>query len=126
MPKILMIDDDPDYTCLIASYFTSQGYEVLLSQSGKEGLALAGKHKPDIIFLDVMMPYMNGTEVLKELQARDETAEIPVVVMTGNYFDKGMHDLFKQEPNCRAFLSKPVSLEDLRSKVEALLKKRKI
>jgi CheY-like chemotaxis protein len=124
MPKILMIDDDPDFSCLVASYFSSQGYEVLLSHSGKEGLALAGKHKPDIIFLDVMMPYMNGTEVLKELQAGEETSDIPVVIMTGSYFDKGMRDLFTQERNCREFLSKPVSLEALQSKVEALLKKR--
>ena len=125
MPDILMIDDDPDFSCLIAAFFTSQGYKVLLSHSGKEGLALAGKHKPDIIFLDIMMPYMNGTEVLKELQAGEDTSDIPVVIMTGSYFDKRMHELFKQERNCREFLSKPVSLEQLQVKVEALLKKRK-
>lgn len=119
-----MIDDDPDFSCLIASYFSSQEYKVLLSDNGTEGLALAAKHKPDIIFLDVMMPQMNGIEVLKELQAGDETSHIPVVIMTGTYFDKRMHELFGQERNCREFLSKPVSMALLQSKVEALLKKR--
>lgn len=119
-----MIDDDPDFSCLIAACFSRQGYNVLLSDNGNEGLALAAKHKPDIIFLDVMMPQMNGIEVLKELQVGDETSDIPVIIMTGTYFDKRMHELFAQERNCREFLSKPVSLELLQSKVEALLKKR--
>lgn len=122
MPTILMIDDDAEFSGLVAVHFTGLGYKMLLSHDGKEGLETALSHKPDLIFLDIMMPGMNGIEVLRELQSLDETSDIPVMIMTGNYFDKGMCELFAQERNCREFISKPVSLAQLQKKVEALLR----
>ncbi|OGR98358.1 MAG: hypothetical protein A2016_12075 [Elusimicrobia bacterium GWF2_62_30] len=116
-----MIDDDKDFSGLVSPHFAALGYTVALAENGKEGLAKAAKLKPDIIFLDIMMPDMNGIEVLRELQAGDETSDIPVIVMSGKYFDKGM-DLFSQERNFRAFLGKPVSLAQLQKTVEAVLK----
>jgi two-component system KDP operon response regulator KdpE len=123
MPGILIIDDDADFSGLASVHFTALGYAVTLAQNGKEGLARAAAARPDIIFLDIMMPDMNGIEVLRELQAADETSDIPVIVMSGKYFDNGMTGLFTQERNFRAFLSKPVTLSQLQQNVEALLKK---
>lgn len=123
MPTILIIDDDADFSGLAAAYFSKLGYKVEQAPGGGEGLAKAGTLKPDVIFLDIMMPGMNGIEVLRELAAGDETGEVPVLVMSGKYFDKGMTDLFTQERNCRAMISKPVALDQLRKKVEELLKK---
>ncbi|OGR53273.1 MAG: hypothetical protein A2049_06385 [Elusimicrobia bacterium GWA2_62_23] len=123
MPAILMIDDDADFSALVSAQFTKLGYTVGLAANGKEGLAKAAAFKPDVIFLDIMMPEMNGVEVLRELQAGDETAEVPVIVMSGKYFDQGMLDLFRQERNFREFLPKPVSLAQLELKVSSLLKK---
>lgn len=124
MPTILMIDDDAEFSSLVAVHFTGLSYKVMIGHNGKEGLGLARTHVPDIIFLDIMMPEMNGIEVLRELQTWDETSDIPVMVMTGNYFDQGMHELFTQERNCREFISKPVALAQLQKKVETLLKKK--
>ncbi|HNW43654.1 MAG TPA: response regulator [Elusimicrobiales bacterium] len=124
MSTILMIDDDKDFGGLVAAHFSGQGYTVVLAQSGAEGLAKAASvPKPEIIFLDIKMPDMNGIEVLRELEAGDETSEIPVLIVSGKYFDQGMQDLFSQERNFRAFLSKPVALSILQQKAEALLKK---
>ncbi|MDO8803226.1 MAG: response regulator [Elusimicrobiota bacterium] len=123
MATILMIDDDADFSGLASVHFTKLGYTVALAQNGKEGLAKAIALKPDLIFLDIVMPEMNGIEVLRELQAADETADVPVIVMSGKYFDSGMIEIFTQERNCRAFLGKPVALAQLQEKVEALLKK---
>ncbi|MBI4350662.1 MAG: response regulator [Elusimicrobia bacterium] len=122
MPTILMIDDDAEFSGLVAVHFTGLGYKMLLSHEGEEGLKTALANKPDIIFLDIVMPGMSGIEVLRELQALDGTSDIPVIIMTGNYFDKGMSELFAQERNCREFISKPVSLAQLQKKVETILK----
>lgn len=123
MPAILMIDDDADFSGLVSVHFTKLGYTVILAPDGKDGLAKAAAARPDIIFLDIKMPEMNGIEVLRELQAADDTSGIPVIVMSGKYFDQGMTELFSQESNFKAFMDKPVALEQLQQKVEALLKK---
>ena len=123
MFKILMIDDDADFSGIASAHFTRLGYTMALAQDGKEGLAKASALRPDIIVLDMMMPDMNGIEVLHELQATEETADVPVIVISGKYFDDGMNAIFAQERNFRAFISKPVSLSQLQEKVEALLKK---
>lgn len=118
-----MIDDDKDFCGLAAAHFSAKGYRVALTHNGKDGLAQAGALKPDIVLLDISMPDMNGIEVLRELQAGDETSDIPVVIISGKFFDRGMQDIFSQERNFREFISKPVSLVILQSKVESLLKK---
>ncbi|HCC47761.1 MAG TPA: hypothetical protein DEQ38_06545 [Elusimicrobia bacterium] len=123
MANILLIDDDRDFSALAAAHFSRLGYTVTLSYDGKDGLAKACLIKPEVILLDIMMPGMNGIEVLRELQAADDAAEIPVVIISGKYVDQGMIDLFSQERNFRAFLGKPVALAALQQKVEALLKK---
>lgn len=123
MATILMIDDDAEFSGLASSCFTKLGHTVVLAPSGKEGLLKAAAVKPDIIFLDIMMPEMNGIEVLRELQAVDEASEVPVIVISGKYIDNGMIDLFRQERNFRAFVGKPVAFDNLQKKVEALLKK---
>src|SRR3989339_1015647 len=122
MSTILMIDDDKEFCGLISTHFSGLGYTVALTHNWKDGLAKAGVLKPDIVFLDVMMPDMNGIEVLRELQAAEETSDIPVMIISGKYFDPAMSDLFSQERNFRVFLSKPVTLSDLQKKVEAFLK----
>lgn len=123
MPKILMIDDDTEFSDLVSKHFTGQGYIVTVANNGEEGLKKARAIKPDIIFLDVMMPDMNGIEVLRELHADDETSDIPVLVMSARYFDSSATEFFTQERNCKGFLSKPVALSYLQQKAEALLKK---
>lgn len=123
MPTILIIDDDADFSGLASLPFTKLGYTVAMAQNGKEGLMKASVLRPDVIFLDIMMPEMNGVEVLRELQSAEETADVPVIILSGKFLDQGMIDLFGQERNFRAFFGKPVVLEQLQKKVEALLKK---
>lgn len=123
MPAILMIDDDADFGELTKAFFAKLGYALTLVPNGADGLAKAAVLKPDLIFLDIMMPGMNGIEVLRELHAGDETGDIPVIILSGKYIDGGMLELFAQERNFRAFLPKPVELARLKHKVEEILKK---
>ncbi|KJU81278.1 Signal transduction histidine kinase [Candidatus Magnetobacterium bavaricum] len=86
--KILLIDDDPKAVKIISSYFDLNAYEILKEYGGKEGLYTAIVRKPDFIVLDLMMPEMNGFEVLQELKQNEGTRDIPVVIMTAKVLTK--------------------------------------
>ena len=120
MNQMLIIDDNVEFRTMVSDYFTDLGFAVEIANDGREGLAKARTIRPDIILCDVMMPDMGGIEVIRGLQADDETRGIPVLVITGTFFDKNMSELFRQESNCREFMSKTVELSYLQKKVEAL------
>ena len=120
MNLMLIVDDNVEFRTMVSDYFTDLGYTVEIADNGREGLAKARTIKPDIILLDVMMPDIGGIEVLRNLQTEDDTRNIPVLVITGTFFDKNMSELFRQESNCREFMSKTVELAYLQKKVEAL------
>lgn len=80
--KILVIDDDADARELLSNYLAEHCKQVLTAADGRVGLEMARNEKPDLITLDLMMPEMNGWEVLNKLKADDELAEIPVIVIS--------------------------------------------
>ena len=121
MAVILVIDDSAEFKGLIFDFLLMMGHKVLNADNGREGVKKAVEVKPDLILMDVMMPDMGGFEALKELRSEEETRNIPVFIITGSAFDTKMGDLFKQEPNCREFLDKTISLALLNKKIEAVL-----
>jgi len=122
--QMLIIDDNVEFRTMVCDYFTDLGFAVDIAENGREGLAKAKLIRPDIILCDVMMPDIGGIEVIRNLQVEDETRSIPVLVITGSFFDKNMSELFRQEANCREFMSKTVELSYLEKKVLALLPKK--
>lgn len=81
--KILIIDDEEDIRQVAAlSLETVAGWDVKMASSGAEGIARAAEEQPDAILLDVMMPAMDGPTTFKELQRGEQTASIPVVLLT--------------------------------------------
>ena len=120
MNLMLIIDDNVEFRTMVSDYFSDMGYTVEIAENGRSGIEKARAIRPDIILCDVMMPDMDGIEVIRNLQSEDETRNIPVLVITGTFFDKDMSELFRQEPNCREFMSKTVELSYLQKKVEAL------
>lgn len=83
MPKVLLlIEDDPLMLRMYRKIFELEGYEVGLAEGGQEGLEKAKSDKPSLILLDIMMPKMDGFEVLANLKRDLETQKIPVVVLT--------------------------------------------
>jgi CheY-like chemotaxis protein len=82
MTKVLIVEDDPLMSRMYQKIFTFEQYEVELAGDGEEGLEKARLVKPTLILLDVMMPKMNGLEVLDKLKADPETKTIPVVMLT--------------------------------------------
>lgn len=84
MPKILVVDDDPDILDAVTMILESQGYEVVTARDGVDGLATLKAEKPDLMILDLMMPKMDGFGVCKELQDPrwSKYRSIPILVLT--------------------------------------------
>lgn len=82
MAKILIVEDDPLMSRMYQKIFTFEGYEVDMAGDGEEGLEKAKTVLPTIILLDVMMPKMNGIQVLEKLKLDPATKDMPVVMLT--------------------------------------------
>lgn len=83
MAKVLLIvEDDPLMSRMYQKIFTFEKYEVEVAHDGEEGLEKARKKSPTVILLDIMMPKMNGLEVLEQLKKDPDTKKIPVIILT--------------------------------------------
>ncbi|WP_431066532.1 response regulator [Methylotuvimicrobium sp.] len=80
--KVLVVDDDPKSVELLSAYLLEPGYIVLKAYGGMDGIALAKRQRPDLLVLDLMMPGINGFDVVETLKQNPETADIPIVVVT--------------------------------------------
>jgi CheY-like chemotaxis protein len=89
MPRIIIIEDDELIARLYEKAFGFEGYDVEVAHNGREGLDLVRTSDPTLILLDIMMPEMNGLEVLDHLKGNEKTKDIPVVVLTNL---SGEHD----------------------------------
>jgi DNA-binding response OmpR family regulator len=81
--EVLVVEDDPSIRGLLESLLQGAGYAVRTASDGIAGLVKAAASRPAVILLDVMMPDLGGVRVLEELQADPESADIPVIIVTG-------------------------------------------
>lgn len=82
MAKILIIEDDKFLRELIIQKVSKEGYEAVGALDGEEGMKMAGKERPDLILLDLILPTMDGFEVLAKLKGEASTKDIPVIVLS--------------------------------------------
>jgi len=90
--KVLVCDDERHIVRLIQVHMEKQGYTVVTAYDGKDGLEKIRAEKPDLVVLDVMMPYMDGFEVLKNLRREPETENLPVIMLTAKAQDKDVFE----------------------------------
>ncbi len=123
--KILIIDDEEVFCETLKKALNRLGnYKVDMAFNGKDGLERAKKTMPDLILLDIMMPGLNGLQVLERLKAHEDTLQIPVVMLTAQ--DEDVARERASELYGDLFLTKPVNIMELRFKIETLLKRRGI
>lgn len=79
---IMVVDDNPDIITIVKTILEGKGYRVMSASSGQELLNMLNGQKPDLIILDIMMPEMDGLEVLSRLKGVTETVSIPVILLT--------------------------------------------
>jgi CheY-like chemotaxis protein len=92
--KILVIDDDKDFTKLLAIQLQAKDYKVVISNEGEEGFQMVLDEKPDLILLDIKMPELDGFTFVRRLKANGLIMKIPVMILTGY---ETMRDLFRFE-----------------------------
>lgn len=119
MPRILVVDDEPSIVRPLMFILKKKGYEVLTASNGEEGLLIARTKKPDLIFLDVMMPKKNGYEVCQELKQDPELQKIYVIILTARGVEPTEEE--KKQIGANEFMSKPFSPIKVVEKVGAIL-----
>ena len=120
--RVLLIEDDPAIVAGLQLNLSLEGYEVLTAGDGESGYQIALDRKPDLVLLDVMLPGMNGLEVLRRLRELD--AEIPVLVLTarGDEADK----VLGLQLGADDYISKPFNLPELRARINAALRRQRL
>jgi len=121
MSKILVIDDDLESQDLYKFTFETAGYEVYQAFNGKEGLEKIYKVKPDIVILDVIMPEMNGFEVMNEIRLQPEICLTPVIMLTS--LSQAKDKLTGLKLGSDDYLVKPLEPYELLAHVDGLLKR---
>ncbi|MCW5935699.1 MAG: response regulator [Fimbriimonadaceae bacterium] len=116
--KILVCDDERHIVRLIQVNLEKQGYQVVTAYDGKEGLEKIKSEKPDLCVLDVMMPYMDGFEVLKSLRREPETESLPVIMLTAKAQDKDVFEGYHYGADM--YLTKPFNPMELVSFVKRI------
>ena len=121
MQNILVVEDEKDLAELIAFNLEREGYQTTLAYDGIAGLDAAGRVRPDLIILDLMLPGVLGTEVCKMLKKNEKTADIPVLMLTakGEEIDK----VVGFEVGAEDYVVKPFSTRELLLRVKALLRR---
>ncbi|MGA3230877.1 MAG: response regulator [Candidatus Binatus sp.] len=119
VPQIMVVDDDQDTVAILAHHLRREGFVPIQANSGAQCLKLVHENEVDVILLDLMMPEMDGFEVVKALRDNAETAEIPIIMITAR------DDLDARAEGMRLgvsdFLAKPVFRRQLASRVRAQL-----
>ncbi len=111
VPRVVVADDDPDIVEILKLNLTAVGYQVLAASDGESARDLVLRAKPDLVVLDVMMPKMDGFEVLAAIRARPQTRDIPVVMLTARSGDKDVWQGW--ESGADYYITKPFDLEEL-------------
>ncbi len=121
--KILVVDDEKDILELVSLILTEEGLQVFTAQDGLGALEIARKEKPDLILLDIMMPEIDGWEVLKILKIEEETKNIPVAMLTCK--TETRDKVLGIQEGAVDYITKPFAPEDLLLRVQDMLGKQR-
>jgi two-component system alkaline phosphatase synthesis response regulator PhoP len=121
MPKkILAVDDERHIVRLVQVNLEREGYKVVTAFDGKEALEKVDSENPDLVVLDVMMPYMDGFEVLQTLRKNPSTRELPVIMLTAKAQDADVFRGWQSGVDC--YLTKPFNPKELITFVKRIFK----
>jgi len=116
--RILVVDDEPDITALVAYHLARSGYRVSTAGTGQEALKAAREERPDVVVLDLMLPGLSGYDVLRELRRHPDTADVGVILLTARREEadriKGL------SLGADDYLTKPFSPQELTLRVGAV------
>jgi pilus assembly protein CpaE len=119
--RVLIVDDDMDTLKLVGTTLEKQGFTIAAAKSGEEALQKVSQEKPDLILLDIMMPKMDGYEVIRRLRANPRTAKIPIILFTAK--SQVEDKVTGLEVGADDYLTKPTHPAELVARVRSILKR---
>jgi len=123
MPKILVVDDDPDFIKISRTILQSQNYQVITAPNGEQGLEVMRKEKPDLVLLDIMMSYiLDGLDARRQMAADQDLKSIPVIMVTSLTGERVRSELPSDEyVPVSEWLHKPIDPDKLLAYVKKAL-----
>ena len=116
--KILIVDDEKSIVDIIAYNLKKEGFEPIVAYDGKEGLSLAMSEDPELILLDIMMPYLDGFEVCRRIR---ETSQVPIIMLTARVEE--VDKVLGFEIGADDYVTKPFGVKELIARVKANLRR---
>ena len=121
---ILVAEDDQDVAFLITEMLKEEGYEYVWAQDGQEALEIMDKQMPNLLITDIMMPRMDGIELIKKIREEDDKRHLPIIVVSARTEDADR--LIGLEAGAEVYLGKPFNSEELMLRVRKLLEQREM
>ena len=119
MARILVVDDEPDVVDLVRTILETEGHEVTAATRGKEALGLMLAEPPDLLVLDLMMPELDGFQMLRLIRMDERTATVPVLILSAR--TQTQDQLGGLQAKASAYVCKPFSPKELLAEVRNLL-----
>lgn len=119
--KILLVEDNEFNRDMLSRRLIKQGFDVVTAENGKQALEMTLSEKPDLILLDLSLPFLTGWEVAKKLKELEETKHIPIIALTAYAMDKDKELALKA--GCNDFETKPIEFPRLLEKITHLTQK---
>ena len=119
MPKIMVVDDDEDFTSLYKEYLNMVGFDAISENRSSKAMDVAHSEKPDVFVLDLMMPAPDGFQLCRMIRADSEFKRTPIIIVTAlTDLDS---KLVAMGAGANDYLVKPFHIEDLKQRINALL-----
>lgn len=120
-PSILIVEDDPAIEALLAYNLEKENYKVKVAKDGEEALLMIAERQPDLIILDWMLPKISGIEVCRRLRQRNETKNVPIIMLTARNDESDKIRGF--ETGADDYINKPFSVAELKARVKAVMRR---
>ncbi len=120
-PYILIVEDDPAIEALLAYNLEKEGYKINVAKDGEEALLTIAEKQPDMIILDWMLPKVSGIEVCRRLRQRNETKNVPIIMLTARIDESDRIRGF--ETGADDYINKPFSVAELKARVKAVMRR---
>lgn len=117
--RVLIVDDSRTIVTALRKFLRSAGYETLEAMDAEMGLAMMREHRPELVFLDIVLPGMNGFAALRAIRRDPDLRDIPVIMMSGN--EQAVEQFFGTRIGADDFMKKPFSRYEIFFRIERLL-----
>jgi two-component system, cell cycle response regulator DivK len=117
--RVLAVEDQEDNMQILRDAIVNAGYEIIEAENGEQALALAAKHRPDLILMDIQIPIIDGYEATRRIKADPALRSIPIIAVTSHALDGGEQKA--RAAGCDDFVAKPYSPRQLLAKIRQYL-----